>query len=76
MIRDVMRERKFSIIYHPQEVKEERSEGMKTQDDVNDAKLEWIDKDFDILDFCLFLRAKQMSSYLTIQGTTAFGTVL
>ena len=48
----------------------------KTQDDVNDAKLEVIVKNLDTLNSCLFVCYKQTGSCLIIRCITVPGTVI
>ena len=58
------------------EIREERRDGQKIQDDTNKAKLKWLVKYLESLDLCLVLRAKNTGSWLTVQGTLVTGTVL
>ena len=66
----------FSAASHLWAVKEEKIDKRKTQDYVNNKKLEGFVKDLDIFDRCLSLRTKQTGSCLTVRGTTVTGTVL
>ena len=69
-------ESEFSTYGHLQAVKEESSDVRKSQDDINDAKLELISKNLDVLDCRLFLCAKQTGFWMTVQSNTVTGTVL
>ena len=69
-------ESEFSTTYNLQAVKEERCDGKKTWDDVNNTKLDVISKNFPTLERRPFLRAKYMGSFLTVWGTIVIDTVL
>ena len=76
LIRAVKGESEFPTADNLQAVKEERSDGRKTWDNIKEAKLEEFVKTLDAFDRHLFFRTKQTGSWLIAQGTMVTGTVL
>ena len=66
IIRAVMGESEFSTAGHLQLVNEERRDGRKTRDNINNVKLEVIVDTLNASDHCPFLRAKQTHYWLTV----------
>ena len=76
LIGAITREREFSTANNLLDIREERSDGQKVQDDSNGAKLKGLAKDIKAIDNCLIIRAKNTVSWPTVRGTTVTGTVL
>ena len=76
LIRDMKGERKLSTDDHVWAVYQERIDSRKTQDDVNNSKLEVIVNNLGDFDSRILLRAKQSVSWMTVRGTTVTGRLL
>ena len=76
MIGYVMGTSTFSTANHLLVLREERCEGLKIQDDANNAKLKGLINDHKSPGGRLVLRAKNTGSWLTAQGSTVTGIVL
>ena len=66
----------FSNVDHLLVLMEERSDGQKIQDDVNDAKFKGLVEYIDGTDSYLILPAKNTGAWLNVRVTTVTGTVL
>ena len=76
MIGAVMGKRVFLTADHLWAVKEERRDRKKYRDDANDAKLSGIVNPQGNLEKRLFLRTKNLGSWMSVRGTAVTGVVL
>ena len=70
------RGRKNSNPYHLLALREERNDGQKIMDGVNDAKLKDLVADLNTTDWRLILHTKNTDAWLNVWGTTLTGTLL
>ena len=75
-IRAVMGEGTFSNAIKFLVLREERRDGQKIWDNVNDAKLKGLVADLDGTSHCMIVRSRNTGAWLNVRGTTVTGTVL
>ena len=75
LIRYVTGEGAFSNGNHLLEIREERRDRQKKQDDANDYKLKVLVRGLDVIDRQLILRAKRIGAWMNVRGNKVTGTV-